>query len=256
MFNTCTIERNRKKSRKNLHKSPFHKFICKDLLDRLAPIDCKFNKILLINPILEVFFTKALSKKYPDYKLTIIESTEQIESLQQKFDLIVFPFGLHWVSNVQDFLKQISVILEPSGIFICNFPGGGTLSNLRRKIVELESQITGLHIPHISPFIQFEHMTPLLAQAGFLENVIDMESLELEYKNPLSLMKAIKGAGESNSLKNGISYSITKKMYLELNAIHENPVTDYVNLISFISSKTKRSIKLLKKHFSPIDIKN
>ncbi len=254
MFNTRTIERNREKSRKNLHKSPFHKFICEDLLDRLEPIDCRFNNILLINPILEDVFAKTLNKKYPDHKLTIIESTQQIEFVKQKFDLVFFSFGLHWVSNVQSFLKHICEILEPNGIFICNFPGGGTLSNLRRKLVELESQTSGLHVPHISPFIQFEHMTPLLGQAGFTENIIDMESLELEYKDPLSLMKAVKAAGESNSLKDGISYSITKKMYRELKITHDKPFTDYITLISFISSKTKRSIKLLKEHFNPTEM--
>lgn len=249
MFNMQAIERNREKSRKNLHKSPFHKFICEDLLDRLEPIDCKFNNILLINPILEDIFAKTLNKKYPDHKLTIIESTQQIELIKQKFDLVLFPFGFHWISNVQSFLKQIGEIIESNGIFICNFPGGGTLSNLRRKLVELESQTSGLHVPHISPFIQFEHMTPLLGQAGFTENIIDMESLELEYKDPLSLMKAVQAVGESNSLTDGISYSITKKMYQELKITHDKPFTDYVNLISFISSKTKRSIKLLKEHF-------
>jgi len=254
MFNPRTIERNREKSRKTLHKSPFHKFICEDLLDRLEPIDCKFNNILLINPILEHIFVQNLNIKYPDHKLTIIESEEPIDSIEQKFDLIIFPFGLHWVSHVQNFLQQISKLLEPNGLFICNFPGGGTLSHLRRKIVELESQILGVHVPHISPFIQFEHMTPLLGQAGFAENIIDMESIELEYETPLLLMKALKNSGQSNSLKDGISYSITKKMFRELQAIHNKPFTDYVNLISFISSKTKRSIKLLKEHFNPIEM--
>jgi NADH dehydrogenase [ubiquinone] 1 alpha subcomplex assembly factor 5 len=253
MFSTRTIERNREKSRKNLYKSPFHKFICEDLLDRLEPVDRKFNNILLINPILEHVFVQNLNIKYPDHKLTIIESTEQIGSIEQKFDLIIFPFGLHWVSHVQNFLQQISKLLEPNGLFICNFPGGGTLSNLRRKLIDLESQTSGLHVPHISPFIQFEHMTPLLGQAGFTENIIDMESLELEYQNPLSLIKAVKAAGESNSLKDGISYSITKKMYGELKITQDKPFTDYVNLISFISSRTKRSITLLKEHFNPTD---
>ena len=256
MFNTRTIERNREKSRKNLHKSPFHQFIYEDLLDRLEPIDRKFNNILLINPILKSILATTLNKKYPNHTLTIIESTQQIALIKQKFDLVVFPFGLHWVSDVQGFLKQICEILESTGIFICNFPGGGTLGNLRRKLIELESQTSGMHVPHISPFIPFEHMTPLLGQAGFTENIIDMESLELEYNNPLSLMKAVKAAGESNSLKEGISYSITKKMHRELKITHNKPFADCVNLISFISSKTKRSIKLLKEHFNPIEIKN
>ena len=255
MFNHDTVKRNQKNSRKNLPQSAFHKFICEDLLDRLEPIDCQFNNILLIYPLPEYVFVHSLNIKYPDHKLTIIESAEQIGAIEQIFDLIIFPFGLHWISDTQSFLKQIYEILEPHGIFICNFPGGGTLANLRRKLVDLESQTSGRHVPHISPFIQFEHMTPLLGQAGFVENIIDMESIKFEYKTPLLLMKALKNAGQSNSLKDGISYSITKKMFQKLQISHDKPFIDYVNLISFISTKTKRSIKLLKKHFNPIDIK-
>ena len=255
MFDPYTVERNRNNSKKNLHQSAFHKFICEDLLDRLEPIDYKFNNILLIYPVLEEDLVQSLNIKYPHHKLTIIHSEKQIEIIEQNFDLIIFPFGLHWISDVQSFLKQICDILEPHGIFICNFPGGGTLVNLRRKLVELESQTSGRHVPHISPFIQFEHMTPLLGQAGFVENIIDMEAIEVEYETPLLLMKALKNAGQSNSLKDGISYSITKKMFQKLQIAHDKPFIDYVNLISFISTKTKRSIKLLKKHFNPIDIK-
>jgi NADH dehydrogenase [ubiquinone] 1 alpha subcomplex assembly factor 5 len=249
MFNTGRIEHNRTKSENILDESPFHKFICADMLDRLAPINCDFNKILLINPILKNFFVKTLAKKYPEYKLTITEQLKQLDDVKQKFDLIIFPFGLHWVSNVQTFLKQTYDMLEPSGIFICNFSGGGTLSMLRRKLIDLESKTSGVHVPHISPFIQFEQMTPLLGQAGFAENVIDIELIELEYENPLSLMKALKLAGESNSIENGVFYSITKNMYQELAALEDQPFIDQVNLISFISSKTKRNIKLLKEHF-------
>jgi NADH dehydrogenase [ubiquinone] 1 alpha subcomplex assembly factor 5 len=249
MFNTSRIEHNRIKSRNILDESPFHKFICADMIDRLAPIDRNFNKILLINPILKNFFAKTLTVKYPEHKLTIVEQLKQLDNVKQKFDLIIFPFGLHWVSNVQKLLKQIYDMLDTAGVFICNFSGGGTLSILRRKLIDLESKTSGVHVPHISPFIQFEHMTPLLTQAGFAENIIDIEPLTLEYESPLSLMKALKLAGESNSIENGVFYSITKNMYQELAVLKDQPFIDRVNLISFISSKTKRNIKLLKEHF-------
>ena len=167
---------------------------------------------------------------------------------QQNFDLILFPFGLHWIADIQHFLRQIYNILAKDGVFICNFAGGGSLSNLRLKLIETESKYSNNHYPHISPFIQFQHAAPLLQQAGFNENIIDLETIELEYDSPLKLMKALKNCGESNVMEN-ISHSITKNMYQELKKKEVGNFIDIVNLITCVSTPTKQSIKLFEKRF-------
>lgn len=246
MFNISRVDRNRINSEYRIHESPFYKFICQDLIDRLAMLDINFNKILLINPILEELFVKELGILYPNHNLTIIRSINEIDSLKEEFDLIIFPFGMHWVSDVQKFLKQIYGIINDTGMFISNFLGGDTLSKLRRVLINLEHEFSKTFVPHISPFIQFEHINPLLQQAGFTENVTDMEALELEYETPLLLMKALKDGGQANAIEDGISYSITRNMYKQLGMSGVDPFIDNINLISFISTKTKRSIKLVK----------
>ena len=90
---------------------------------------------------------------------------------------------------------------------------------------------------------------PLLQQAGFAENIIDMETLELEHDSALDLMKMLQNIGESNALQCSISYSINKKMYEELKQPAEKLFTDQINLITFVSTPTKSSIKLKSKYF-------
>lgn len=250
MFNINKLNNNRLKAKNFIENSAFHNFLCDDLIDRLSQINKLFKHILLISPILESEIQKQLKQRYQDCSIisqNIFENPILNISPPYKFDLIIFPFGLHWVSDVQNFLKQIYNILNKDGIFICNFAGGGTLSNLRVKLIDLESKYSSMYSPHISPFIQFQHMTPLLQHAGFAENIIDFETIELEYDSPLKLMKALQNCGESNVIKN-IHYSITKKMYKELS--HENSsFVDIVNLITCVSTPAKQSIKLFEKRF-------
>ena len=247
MFDFKKLEQNRKKSRNAIQNSPFYQFIHNDIIDRLEPIDKVFNDILIINPVIENILTLPLKEKFPHHNLTISEIHAEFPA--GKFDLIIFPMGLHWVSNIQDFLYKLRTSLQKNGILICNFPGGGSLKQLRYKLMELESVNNRVHVPHISPFIQFEQTTPLLQQAGFAENIIDMEPLELEYNSPLALMKALQSVGESNALECKISYSITKKMYKALQQQNDTMFQDQINLITLVSSPAKNSIQLKSEHF-------
>jgi len=249
MFNIKKLELNRKIAKNFIQNSPFYQFVQADILDRLNPIKKVFKEILVIKPLIEEVLVLSLQELYPGHHLTIVNSAENIDYSADKFDLIIFPFGLHWVGDVQAFLVTIHRVLHQNGIFICNFPAAGSLMQLRRTLIELESEYSMTHAAHISPFIQFEQMSPLLQHAGFAENIIDMEMLELEYQSPLSLMIALKNAGESNVLTNGIAYSITKKMYQALRQNNQNLFTDKINLITFLSSPLKNSIKLKTEHF-------
>ena len=247
MFDLKKLELHRKKSKNTIQNSPFYQFIHNDIIDRLKPIDKAFNEILIISPVIENMLKLPLKAKFPHHNLTIAEVHTDCPA--NKFDLIIFPMGLHWISDIQDFLYKLRTSLQKNGILICNFPGGGSLKQLRYKLVELESANNRAHVPHISPFIQFKQITFLLQQAGFAENIIDMEPLKLEYDSPLALMKALQSVGESNALECGTSYSITKKMYKTLAQQNDTMFQDQINLITFVSSPAKSSIQLKSEHF-------
>ena len=247
MFDLKKLELHRKKSKNTIQNSPFYQFIHNDIIDRLEPIDRVFNDILIINPPIENMLKLLLKAKFPHNNLTIAKVHTDFPA--DKFDLIIFPMGLHWIGNIQDFLYKLRTSLQKNGILICNFPGGGSLKQLRYKLMELESANNRAHVPHISPFIQFKQITFLLQQAGFAENIIDMEPLELEYNSPLALMKALQSVGESNALECGTSYSITKKMYKTLEQQNDTMFQDQINLITFVSSPAKSSIQLKSEHF-------
>lgn len=247
MFDLHKLTLNKKKSVQFVQNSPLIRFIHEDLIERLLPIDRVFQNILLINPPIENILSVALQQKYPNHKLTVVDSYTKIPS--NKFDLVIFPMGLHWVNDIQIFLKTICQSLQAGGVFMANFFGGGSLQKLRYKLMELEAVNGMAHAPHISPFIRFEQLVPLLQQAGFSENVIDHEILNIEQDSALGFMKMLQNIGESNVLMRGISYSINKNMYEELKHKQQGGFHDHINLITFLSSPSQKSIKLKSEHF-------
>lgn len=176
-----------------------------------------------------------------DCKLLIYD--EDLEFPPSSFDLIAYSLGLHRINDVQRFLSNIRTFLKPDGIFIGNFVGGDSLRNLRKSLIDAEIASDFKHSPHISPFIHFDHVPMLLSQAGFAEVIVDYENISLKFDNPLALMREIKNIGESNSLNAGHNYAISKKMFSLLQN-YTNGFEDNINLISFIASPNKNSIRL------------
>lgn len=169
---------------------------------------------------------------------------EEIDKLELKnLDLVTFSQGLHWINDVPSFLRGIRNILQPNGLFIANFVGGSSLRKLRTSLIEAEIATNRGHSSHISPFIHFDQVSLLLAQAGFNEIVIDYENIAIEYNSPLELMHAIKNIGENNALADTNNYSISKEM-LRILSKNTGEFCDQIQLISFIAAPHKNSIKL------------
>ena len=244
IFNQVLVERRKTNSIGNIKNSDFYRFIYSDLMQRLEPINRTFKEGIVLGfgnyPVFPIDNSHRL--KY--------ENIEQLVLIEKKsIDLVIFPFGFHWLNDVQKFLFKVKEILKNDGIFICNFAGAGSLNNLRKLLFLAEESNHLPHFPHISPFIKFEDMTPLMQQAGFAENIIDCETIELEYKNLILFMRALKSFGETNAINNRINYSITKPMYNYIKNYERN-FLDKINLISLVSSPAKGSIKLKAENFS------
>jgi len=257
MFNYNKLLNSRTKAKPMVEESPFFKFVNEDLLARLELLANEYKDILVISNN-RLLYDRILNHSgfrvsaRDDVKnqdelpsVTLTDFTNQDFLLgDSQFDLILFPFGLHWIDNVKDFLGGIKNLLKSDGLFMGNFASSGSLGKLRRLLISLEASTLKPHIAHISPLIGFEQMTDILKISGFNESIIDHEKIELEYSSPVSLMKAIQSCGESSALKDHLCYSITKDMYNKLNSQNDSVFIDQVNLASFIASKDKGAVKL------------
>lgn len=259
IFDLKKLTTNREKNLDSIKECVYFQQAAEDIIARLNYIDKDFTNILDLGARTGQL-TKLLVQRY---KYAIIIAADSSNKLLQSFthdnkllaneenlnlapshfDLITHSLGLQWINDVQKFLLQIRYLLKDNGIFIGNFVGGNSLKMLKKFFIDAEIAANRPACPHISPFIHFDHVTPLLSQAGFNEIIVDYETIELKYPRPLDFIRMLKNIGESGALMNQNHYAISKKMLSKLGS-DTIPFYEQINIISFIASPTKNSIKL------------
>lgn len=261
IFDREKLKSNRDKSVDSINKCSYFQQAAEDIIARLNYIDKDFGDILDLG-CRSGKLTKLLVQRYKhaiiiaadsspnllqsfthDHKLLIDE--EELNLNPGSFDLITYSLGLQWINDVQQFLLKIRFLLKDNGIFIGNFIGGNSLTALKKFFIDIEIAEMRPICSHITPFIQFDHVTPLLSGAGFQEIIVDYENIQLQYPNPLNLIRELKNIGESGALKNTQKhYSISKQMFSALRS-SATPFYEQMTIISFIASPNKKSIKLI-----------
>jgi NADH dehydrogenase [ubiquinone] 1 alpha subcomplex assembly factor 5 len=116
------------------------------------------------------------------------------------FDLVVASLSLQWVNDLPGALIQLRLALRPNGLLLASLPALGTLAELRGTLTEAEAALSGGAAPRVSPFADLRDCAALLQRAGFTLPVADVEELRLLYAEPLTLLRELRAAGETNAL--------------------------------------------------------
>ena len=124
--------------------------------------------------------------------------------------------NLHWINDLRNYAKSIYKILKKDGAFIANFIGSPSLKNLKNTLVNAEIKDQSHHLPHIIPLIEADKLYMLFQEAGFKFIIVGRIEIDLEYDNPIKLMKDLKNMGENNAIASPIlplPKSIFKQQY-------------------------------------------
>ncbi|MBS0561496.1 MAG: methyltransferase domain-containing protein [Proteobacteria bacterium] len=119
----------------------------------------------------------------------------------ESFDLVVANLSLHWVNDLPGALIQLRRALRPEGLFLASLPALGTLDALRTALAEAEAALTGGAAPRTSPLVDLRDAAGLLQRAGFSLPVADLDEIDLAYADPLTLLRDLRAAGETNALR-------------------------------------------------------
>jgi NADH dehydrogenase [ubiquinone] 1 alpha subcomplex assembly factor 5 len=117
------------------------------------------------------------------------------------FDAVVSALSLHWVNDLPGTLVQIRRTLKPGGLLLVAMLGGETLRELRAAFHNAEQERGGGVSPRVSPFVDVRDAGDLLARAGLVQPVTDVDTVTVSYKDPLRLMTELRGMGESNAVR-------------------------------------------------------
>jgi SAM-dependent methyltransferase len=218
IFDRTALRRNRARAAKRLKDFDFLLTrAADDLADRLMVQNRGFDRALCLGCSTgylarEMAARGALGTKIKDWTdadivadmlpqeggLLLDEEALGLEA--QSYDLIISFWGLHHVNDLPGALVQIRQALTPDGVFLAALPGNENLRELRAAFLDAESTLLGGARPHIHPFADLRDLAGLMQRAGFALPVADSDVVNVRYQNPLTLLRDLRGMGESNIL--------------------------------------------------------
>ena len=130
----------------------------------------------------------------------ICADPELIPFRDASFDLVASCLALHWCADLPGALIQLRRALRPDGLLLAAMLGGSTLVELRTALFEAELAEEGGVSPRVSPTVELGDAAGLLQRAGFAMPVADSETITVTYPDMLTLMRDLRGMGETNAL--------------------------------------------------------
>ena len=117
----------------------------------------------------------------------------------ERFDLVVSVGTLDTVNQLGPALAAIRQALRPDSAFIGALAGGDSLSALRRAMLAAD-RMTGPAAARTHPRIAPATFAALLAAAGFVMPVVDVDRVTLRYASLAALVRDLRAMGGSNML--------------------------------------------------------
>lgn len=116
------------------------------------------------------------------------------------FDLVISAGVLDTVNDLPGALALIRRALRPDGLLLAGFIGAGSLPRLRAATLAADSAL-GAVPPRIHPQIDVRSAGDLLVRAGFALPVADGDRLTVGYRDPLRLVRDLRGMAGGNMLR-------------------------------------------------------
>lgn len=143
---------------------------------------------------------KMAAKAAANGHLALAADEEWLPFADASFDLVISCLSLHWVNDLPGALVQARRVLKPDGLFLCAMLGGETLKELRRSLSDAEIAEEGGLSPRVSPFADVRDLGGLLQRAGFALPVVDADTIDVAYADPMRLLADLRGMGEANAV--------------------------------------------------------
>jgi SAM-dependent methyltransferase len=129
-----------------------------------------------------------------------VGDVERLPFADGRFDLAVSLLALETVNDLIGALIQIRRALAPDGLMVAALLGGDTLTELRQSLTLAESEVLGGAAPRVAPFVDVRALGSLAQRAGFALPVADLDRMTVRYRDPLALMRDLRGFGAANAL--------------------------------------------------------
>src|SRR6516165_8038019 len=107
-------------------------------------------------------------------------------------DLVFSNLMLQWCEPLPTALAEVRRVLKPSGFFAFSTFGPDTLHELRSAWAQADGY------NHVNRFADMHELGNLLLHTGLAEPVLDVDHIEVDYPDVLTLMRDLKAIGAHN----------------------------------------------------------
>ena len=124
---------------------------------------------------------------------------DEVDLANGSYDLCVAVGTFDTASDLPRALLAFRRVLEPGSLLIGALSGGETLPQLRSAMRAADA-VQGSAAPHVHPRIEASALAPLLAAAGFVDPVVDVDRVPVAYLSLLDLVRDLRRMGGTNIL--------------------------------------------------------
>ena len=215
-----------KKYLKNLRSKEFnHKndyildLYCERVIDSIDIINIKFKNILILgnngSKILNYLRNKFNHASFTMYDYTLnnckninfsnfkknIIDLDLWEVELNKYDLILSNFFLNLTNNFENVIGKIIKSLMPNGLFLATLPTRENFSELKTSMIQTDIQLYQGTYNRFNATIELHKIIEILKKNNFKIPLVNLEKINLEYKNFDKLLNDVRSMNLSYYFK-------------------------------------------------------
>ena len=181
-----------------------------EIVERLAPVRREFRAPLVVGwPAAE--WQRQLGGIFGT--VTSVENLSAFAELTpSSYDLCIVIGGLDTAENLPLSLAILRHALANNGLMIGAIPGGNTLPTLRAAMRAADERM-GVAAPHVHPRIEPGALASLLAAAGFVDPVVDLDRVRVSYDSLSGLVADLRRMAATNVMEGRPRNSLSRNAF-------------------------------------------
>ena len=135
------------------------------------------------------FALPMLRRRFWDKRILLCGDIVHLPLADGSIDLLWSNMALHWAADPAAALREFERVLAPKGLLMFSTLGPDTLKELR----------AAAGAARVHAFADMHDVGDMLVAAGFAAPVIDMEMIEVEYKQNKDLLTDLRASGQTSA---------------------------------------------------------
>jgi hypothetical protein len=189
LFDTQLLKLRRERAARAGGDRFLHERAFTDCLERIALVPRRFERALLLG---------CVDAGWPE-RLRQYAGRVDVDEIAATHDLCLSVGTLDTANDLPSALAALRSVLNPDAFFIGALAGGDTLPQLRSAMRAADS-VQGGSVPHVHPRIEASALGSLLAAAGFINPVVDVDWVRASYSSLGDLVRDLRSMAATNVL--------------------------------------------------------